>query len=125
MDKIPSAKIAKNSKHPNLNVGRKPGAVNKATKTAREAFAMLVDGKAPELSKWLTQVADGIPVIDKDTKQQMERNGIPVWVAPPSPDKALDIVQRIAEYHIPKLARTELVGDEQRPVVHIYKWKDE
>jgi hypothetical protein len=33
----------------------------------------------------------------------------------PAPDKALDIMQKMAEYHIPKLARTELTGADGGP----------
>ena len=53
-------KQAKNSEHPNLNVGRKAGAVNKATSQAREAIARFVDGNAPSMQKWLEQVADAL-----------------------------------------------------------------
>jgi hypothetical protein len=34
----------------------------------------------------------------------------------PQPDKALDIMQKLAEYHIPKLARTEITGKDDGPI---------
>jgi len=41
------------------------------------------------------------------------------------PKVAFDCFMQVAEYHVPKLARVEQVGDETKPVVHIYKWKDD
>jgi hypothetical protein len=40
----------------------------------------------------------------------------------PAPDKALDIMQKMAEYHIPKLARTELTGAEGGDVKIAVTW---
>ena len=117
-----TAKLAKNTEHPNLNVGRKKGAVNKSTKMAREAFAQLVDGNAHKLDEWLSMVAYGIPLTDKDGNP-IEKDGVVAYRVQPSPKDAIDLVQKIAEYHVPKLARTEVVGDEQKPIRHIYQWK--
>ena len=117
-------KVAKNSEHPNLNVGRKKGAVNKSTKVAREAFAELVDGNSSNLNEWLSMVAYGVPLLDRDGNP-VYKDDVQLFRVPPSPKDAIDLVQKIAEYHIPKLARTELVGDADQPVVHkVYKWKD-
>lgn len=121
-----SSKVVKATrKPPNAGKGRKKGVPNKATGVAREAFAMFVETNASKMQKWLNRVAEGVPVIDPDTNEQAERNGVPLWITPPAPATALDIIQRIAEYHIPKLARTEVVGDANQPVVHIYKWQDD
>ena len=115
----------------NAGKGRPKGAPNKTTATAREAFAKLVEGNAPKMQDWLYKVADGIPLMETITKgeetyeRQAQKNGVLLWLVPPAPDKALDIMQKMAEYHIPKLARVEQVGDEAKPVVHIYKWKDD
>jgi hypothetical protein len=106
-------KQAKNSEHPNLNVGRKAGAVNKATSQAREAIARFVDGNAPSMQKWLEQVADGV------------KNDDDKFIVLPNPEKAFGMLQSVMEYHLPKLARTEQVGDETAPITHIYKWQDE
>ena len=41
---------------------------------------------------------------------------------PPNPAKAFDMFQSVVEYHIPKLARQEVVGDPNNPVqmdVHV------
>jgi len=35
----------------------------------------------------------------------------------PNPAKAFDMFQSVVEYHIPKLARTELTGSDTKPVV--------
>jgi hypothetical protein len=115
-------KLAKNSEHPNLNVGRKPGVPNKSTKTAREAFALLVEGNVPKMQEWLEKVAEGIPMTDKEGNP-IEKDGVIVYRVQPSPKDAIDLVQKIAEYHVPKLARTEVVGDEKAPQRMVVTWK--
>lgn len=85
--------------------GRPKGTPNKATAAARAAISLFVDGNAHRLEGWLSQVADG--VTDPEGK---------VLVAP-NPAKAFEMFQSVVEYHIPKLARTELTGDGGGPVV--------
>jgi hypothetical protein len=65
----------------------------KATLQAREAIAKLVDGNADRLQAWLDEIAS------KD------------------PERAWRCLMDVIEYHIPKLARTEHVGDGGGPVV--------
>lgn len=72
--------------------GRKKGTPNRTTADARTAFAMLVQDSLPELRGWLTRTG-------KD-----------------DPARALEIVIKLAEYHIPKLARTEVTGRGGGPV---------
>lgn len=72
--------------------GRPKGSVNKATARVREAIANMADDNAENFALWLAEVA---------TK---------------SPEKACDIYLRAIEYHIPKLARTEVTGAESGPV---------
>jgi hypothetical protein len=67
--------------------GRPVGTPNKATGHAREAIARLVDENAPRLMEWLEQIA--------------EKDG---------PKAAFVCMMDVMEYHVPKLARTELVG---------------
>jgi hypothetical protein len=74
--------------------GRAPGTPNKATNEARQAIALFVDSNAHRLTEWLDAVADGDP--ERDIK--------------PNPAKAFELFQSVVEYHIPKLARTELTG---------------
>ena len=72
--------------------GRPPGSVNKATAAVREAIARMAEDNAENFVSWITEVADK------------------------SPEKACDIYLRAIEYHIPKLARTEMVGNDGGPV---------
>lgn len=72
--------------------GRKVGVVNKSTALAREAIARFVDGNADKLEEWL------------------------VSIAADSPKDAFNCFMSVAEYHVPKLARSELVGDPERPL---------
>jgi hypothetical protein len=89
----------------NLNrAGRKKGIPNKATAQAREAIALFVDGNAHRLTEWLDQVANGY----EDTK--------------PNPAKAFELFQSVVEYHVPKLARTELTGKDDGPVEMVVTW---
>jgi hypothetical protein len=84
--------------------GRVAGVPNKSTALAREAIAKIVDGNSHKLQEWLEEIA------------MNEKLG---------PKVAFDCFMQVAEYHVPKLARVEQVGDETKPVVHIYKWKDD
>jgi hypothetical protein len=107
-------KLAKNTEHPNLNVGRKAGVPNKSTTMAREAIARFVDGNAHKMQEWLEQVANGV------------KNDEDKYVVLPNPEKAFGMLQTVMEYHIPKLARVEQVGDATAPVrhEHIHKFKE-
>lgn len=79
--------------------GRPKGMPNKSTSIVREAIANLLERNAPNMDRWLNEVAD------KD------------------PHKALDIIQKLSEYHIPKLARTEVTGAGGGPQEHVVTWQ--
>jgi hypothetical protein len=97
----------------NLNrAGRPKGTPNKATKEAREAVKALLDANLPYLQTWLQNTADGI--MDDETGK---------YIVLPNPGKACDIVQNMVEYAVPKLARTEVVGDEKAPQRMVISWK--
>lgn len=72
-------------------MARTKGSVNKSTEQVRRAVAELLEMSAPRMMGWLEKVASG----DKG-------EGIK-----PDPGRAVDLVLKAAEYHIPKLARTE------------------
>lgn len=75
--------------------GSREGKPNKATATAREAIARLVDDNAQRMQGWLDEIA-------RDQGAQA------AWKC------LMDVV----EYHIPKLQRTEHAGDPNAPVEH-------
>ena len=77
---------------PNPNAGRPAGSCNRSTDKAREAIAQLIDGNADRLMGWLEAVADENP-----------KDAINAWLS-------------VCEYHIPKLARQELVGKDGAPL---------
>ncbi len=85
--------------------GRPKGVPNKATKQFRETIQQLLDNNSENVEKWLTQVAVG----DEDNK--------------PDPKGALDMLAKLAEFAAPKLARTEVVGDEKQPQRMVITWK--
>ena len=73
----------------NINrAGKKKGTLNKNTKAIREAYQKLTEDNLDNMSIWISQVAGDAPA------------------------KALDIMIRLSEYIIPKLARTELSGND-------------
>lgn len=85
--------------------GRQPGSPNKATLEARQAIALFVDNNAHKLQGWLDAIAGGV----KDQNGEL--------IVPPNPLKAFKLFQSVIEYHVPKLARTEHVGDGGGPVI--------
>lgn len=81
--------------------GRRPGSPNRTTLEARQAIAAFVENNADRLTRWLDEVAEGLP--EHDIK--------------PNPAKAFELFQSVIEYHVPKLARTELTGANGGPMV--------
>jgi hypothetical protein len=72
--------------------GRPAGVPNKATQDVREAIARFAEGNVENLNLWIGQVAAN------------------------DPGRALDLYLKAIEYHIPKLARTEVTGEGGGPV---------
>jgi hypothetical protein len=68
--------------------GRKKGTLNKNTKQIREAYQKLTEENLDNMNLWLMQTASEDPA------------------------KAMDLMLRLSEYIIPKLARQELVGND-------------
>jgi hypothetical protein len=75
--------------------GRQAGTPNKATGAARLAFAQFVDNNADKLQEWLDNIA---------TDEKL------------GPKVAFDCLMQVAEFHVPKLARTEHVGENNGPI---------
>lgn len=91
--------------------GRQKGTPNKATVEFRQTVRQLLEDNSANVGKWLSQVANGVPVLDESGKPIPGK-----WVVEPDPDKALQRLTGLAEYSAPKLARTEVVGDPDAPV---------
>ena len=68
--------------------GRTAGIPNKTTKQIREAYQKLTEDNLDRMSIWISQVASEDPA------------------------KAMDIMIKLSEYIIPKLARTEVTGSD-------------
>lgn len=100
-------------KPPNAGMGRPAGVPNKSTAAARLAIAKFVDGNAEKIQGWLEQVASGVQ--DEETGK---------WLVPPNPKDAFMMFQALVEYHVPKLARQEVVGDAEKPIKMVVTWKN-
>ena len=66
--------------------GRPKGAGNKVTTKIKEAYQKLVEGNLDNMTEWLGEVADE------------------------NPKEAMDLMLKLSEYIIPKLARQVMVG---------------
>lgn len=96
--------------------GRAPGVPNKATRDARLAIAAFVDNNADRMQEWLDKVAQGVPRVDGDGNQRYDDDGEPLWLVPPNPEKAFAMLRDVVEYHVPKLARSEMTGAGGGPI---------
>ena len=72
---------------------------NKATANAREAIAAFVEQQTPRLGHLLERIE-----------------------AEQGPMAAFRCIQDMVEYHVPKLARTEVTGADGGPQVIRYEW---
>ena len=70
--------------------GRTKGTPNKATADVKQAIAAFTSANVDKLDSWLNSIDD--------------------------PDKRLDLYFKALEYTMPKLARSEVVGDEKQPI---------
>lgn len=93
-------------KPPAAGMGRTKGSQNKVTKDVKEAIARFAEGNVHKLEEWLETIAYG----DGDQVK-------------PDPAKAADLYMKVIEYHIPKLARTELAGDQDAPLKTVIAWE--
>lgn len=83
----------------NMGKGRPKGAVNKSTSIVKEAIARLLERNVENMDEWLDKVAKEDPY------------------------KALDLMNKLCEYHVPKLARTELSGVDGEAIQHSVTWQ--
>lgn len=97
--------------------GRTKGEPNKATADARAAIALFVNRNAPRLQGWLDAIADGVegpPEKDEETG-----NEVKTYLIEPDPQKAFELFQSVIEYHVPKLARSEVAVDPTANTLHV------
>ena len=66
--------------------GRPKGRANKITEEIKEAFALVLEDRLPDLNRWIGQVAQDDPA------------------------KAIDLMIKLSNRFLPELARTELTA---------------
>jgi len=71
-----------------IATGRPKGSENRDTKQIREAFQVLIENNLDNMNTWIASIAK----VD--------------------PARAFDLMIKITEYVLPKLARAELVGED-------------
>lgn len=91
-------KVGKNNPPVSGQRGRKKGVPNKATANAREAIGRFVDGNSHRLQEWLEEVYKYHGAV-----------------------AAVRCFSDLIEYHVPKLARTEVAGDAENPINVVQK----
>jgi len=84
----------------NKGKGRPKGVQNKSTGKVREMMALIAEQNAENFIQWLAETAAG--------NQDMGLR--------PDPKGAADLYLKAIEYHITKLARTEVTGDGGGPL---------
>lgn len=96
--------------------GRTAGVANKATADARAAIALFVNRNAPRLQGWLDAIADGM---EGPPERDDDGNETKTWLIEPDPQKAFELFQSVIEYHVPKLARSEVAVDPTANTLHV------
>lgn len=77
----------------NPNAGRRAGSQNQVTLEIKEAFKNLIELNTPNMISWMERVAEDDPA------------------------KALSLCADLAEFVVPKLARSELTGLEGKDLI--------
>lgn len=78
--------------------GSRKGIPNRATAEVREAIAVFASANVHRMSEWIEAISEQ------------------------DPGKAMALYLQAIEYHIPKLARSEVVGNDGGPVNHTFRW---
>lgn len=90
--------FAKNPQNIN-RTGRRKGAVDKDTRRIREAYQLLLENNLDNLTMWLEEIGEQ------------------------SPEKAFNIIVKMSEYFLPKLARQEVTGLEGKDLFETIQFK--
>jgi hypothetical protein len=102
--------------------GRQKGAPNKVTSAARQAFLATFGKLEGDLETWIRATADGVeqPLVLKTGPVMVNDKPVMVRVGA-DPGKAADLLIRMAEYHFPKLGRTEVTGEGGGPLRAVFR----
>lgn len=90
--------------------GRKKGVPNKLTSTAKQAFLATFGKLEKDVERWIKETGDGFEAV------HFLADGTQIPYTEKNPGKAADLMLRMAEFHFPKLGRTEVTGKDGAPV---------
>jgi hypothetical protein len=88
--------------------GRPRGAVAKRTKESREAISEFVSGNLPRLNMLLDKIEKGLPKINANGDYLRDKDGSIIYLVKPDPAMAFKCISDITEYHLPRLARSDV-----------------
>lgn len=96
-------------------VARAKGVPNKATTSFRETVTKLLHANEKTISKWVDQVANGVPAV-YDSEGKLKTPAVP-----PNPLGGLKAIAALAEFAAPRLSRQETVGEGGGPVTVVVR----
>jgi hypothetical protein len=99
--------------------GRKKGTPNKVTTETRNLFSKMFERLAPDVEKWIRATAEGreVPIVTEDGELLRDAKGkVLTKTVGQDPARAAELTQRLAEFCIPKLARTEHADSNGAPL---------
>jgi hypothetical protein len=101
--------------------GRQKGTPNKVTAEMREAFRQLIEGEVDELRAALHEVRFGIEIEKQVPSPDGKGTVTVVGRLNADPKGYLDTIGKLAEFCIPKLARSEHVGEDGGPMEFVIR----
>lgn len=91
--------------------GRQRGVPNKLTSNAKASFLATFGHLEKDIRRWIQETGDGFQAI------HFLADGTQIPYLEKNPGKSAELMIRMAEFHFPKLGRTEVTGKDGGPVV--------
>ena len=95
--------------------GRQKGTPNKISSQKKLAFLATFGRLEGDLERWIKETAEGFQTVHFLT------DGTAIPYLEKNPGKAADILIRMAEFHFPRIARSEITGQDGGPVEFVIR----